>query len=223
MRSRGFSVVAVVLLCACATQRQMVLNDVRAVAKPNLKHLAIAAAAVAASTTLDDEVRDHHPHAESFAKNVEHFGGRDADRVIAAYALAGYLRHNQEEKDVAFDALVSSLLASHVITPALKSVVDRERPNGGEQSFPSNHATDAFAVASVIAAHDDRRWVDILAYGIATSVAYARVEHNAHWFSDVVAGAIIGNTVGRTIVSTNRTRVRITYFPSINLRKSPNR
>jgi len=140
-------------------------------------------------------------------------GGRYADRVIAGYALAGLLRHDEKQKNVAFDALVSSLIASHAITPALKSAVHRERPSGSDdQSFPSNHATQAFAVASAIAAHDDRRWVDVLAYGIATSVSYARIHHDAHWLSDVVAGAIIGTTVGRTVVLVNgreRGRVRV--------------
>ena len=205
---RSAAALALALLTSCATQRHLVVEDVRAVAKPNVKRLAVAAAAVAVAHQLDRTVAERHPTGQAlddYTEIVEPFGGRYADRVIAGYAIAGFLRHDEKQKNIAFDALVSSLIASRAITPALKAAVHRERPSGSDdKSFPSNHATQAFAVASVIAAHDDRKWVDALAYGIATSVSYARIHHDAHWLSDVVAGAIIGTTVGHTVVAVNR-------------------
>jgi membrane-associated phospholipid phosphatase len=77
---------------------------------------------------------------------------------------------------------------------------------GGDQSFPSGHATQAFAVASVIAESYDPMWVKLGSYGVASMVGYARMERNAHWASDVLAGALIGTFVGKTVVQFNKNR-----------------
>src|SRR5262249_31293111 len=71
-------------------------------------------------------------------------------------------------------------------------------------SFPSGHATGAFAFASVIASHYDSIWVDVTSYGIAGLVGAARIEQDAHWTSDVVAGALIGGLIGHHLVEFNR-------------------
>jgi membrane-associated phospholipid phosphatase len=42
---------------------------------------------------------------------------------------------------------------------------------------------------------------------LASLVAFSRLYHNAHWTSDVVAGALIGTLVGRTVVAVNK-RIR---------------
>ena len=60
--------------------------------------------------------------------------------------------------------------------------------------------TSRKAVASVVAAHYDSVWVDGLAYAAAGLVGLARMDHNAHFASDVLAGAMIGTVVGRTSV-----------------------
>ena len=76
--------------------------------------------------------------------------------------------------------------------------------SGSDNSFPSGHATQAFAVASVISAHSDQVWVSVTAYTIAGLVGFSRIYHNAHWTSDVTAGALIGTFVGRGVVALNK-------------------
>ena len=62
------------------------------------------------------------------------------------------------------DAVTATIIASGIITPVLKYSIGRYRPSqststfkfrpfSGHQSFPSGHATQAFAVASVVASH----------------------------------------------------------------------
>lgn len=197
---------------SCASSR-LAVKDVAAVAQSparEWKHVAPGAAIVGASLLVDDEIariaRNNDSHAlNEFTDAVESFGGGSSDKVTAAFLLYGIAAKNDRARAVAFDSILSSVIASKAITPALKQLTGRERPNGGGESFPSNHATQAFAVASVIASHyDDRPWVRWVAYGTATSVAFARVYHDAHWTSDVLAGAGIGVLVGKTIVRTNR-------------------
>jgi membrane-associated phospholipid phosphatase len=82
--------------------------------------------------------------------------------------------------------------------------------HGGFTSFPSGHATAAFAAASAIATdlgHSSRfaRWVvNPLLYGGASLVAFARMYDDKHWASDVVAGAAIGTFTGVTVARASR-------------------
>lgn len=67
-------------------------------------------------------------------------------------------------------------------------------PSAAGPSFPSNHASNVFAWATVIwLAH--RRWSWIfLAY--AAAVAYSRVYVGVHFPLDVAFGALLGSTIG---------------------------
>ncbi|MBV8520247.1 MAG: phosphatase PAP2 family protein [Acidobacteria bacterium] len=207
---------AVVLLASltfgCASAKlytKRAAHDVVAVAHgPRLKSAAIAVAATGAALLVDDEVariaRNNQSRAlDRIADAVEPLGGGDSDKVIAGVLLYGLAAKNATAKSIAFDAFVASLLASHAIVPVVKQLTDRTRPNGGDQSFPSNHAAEAFTLASVVAEHASRPWMKRAAYGIAGGVAFARVYHDAHWTSDVVAGAAIGTFVGHTVAKTN--------------------
>ena len=170
---------------------------------------------------------------DELTKVVEPFGAGYSWAVIGAYGIVGYAFHDTEAKDIFFDSAIASILASGIITPTLKFVIGRERPNesvsstsfhpfsGSDNSFPSGHATQAFAVASVISAHSDQVWVSVAAYTVAGLVGFARIYHNAHWTSDVTAGAIIGTFVGRGVVALNKklragdTTVRVAFAPII--------
>lgn len=208
---------AIVLLSltafSCANAR-LLKHDVIAVAKAPVKEwrsVAAASAVVGATLLVDDEIarisRNNDSHArEQLSDAVSGFGGGHSDKVMAAFFLYGAVARDERAGNVAFDAFVSSVIASKGITPALKQLTNRERPNGGDSdAFPSNHATQAFAVASVVADHYEHRpWVRWAAYGLATAVGISRVYHEAHWASDVVAGAAIGTLVGTTVARTNR-------------------
>lgn len=87
-------------------------------------------------------------------------------------------------------------------TIALKEATGRTRPDGGDDlSFPSGDASRTFAQAALTARNLDAiplsPWARCVgkvgAYGMASSVAWARVELERHFPSDVLAGAALGN------------------------------
>jgi membrane-associated phospholipid phosphatase len=80
--------------------------------------------------------------------------------------------------------------------------VQRERPDMSDhRSFPSGHASNAFAMASVFARHYKKLAIPL--YGVATYVAASRMAANKHYFSDVVAGSGLGWVIGRSVVRRN--------------------
>ncbi len=89
---------------------------------------------------------------------------------------------------------IKSILLNEIIVNSLKTWTKTERPNGDMRSFPSGHTSFAFAMAHFM--HKEygeiSPWYSIGAYTCATTVGIMRVAKNAHWISDVLAGAGIG-------------------------------
>ena len=111
---------------------------------------------------------------------------------------------------------VESLAISGVFTIIIKQATQRSRPSSGESSttwngpsfkindtsFPSNHATAAFSVATVFAEeYGNNPYVPPIAYGLATLTGLARIYDNKHWASDAFFGAALGYFVGKAVVS----------------------
>ncbi|HEY1870713.1 MAG TPA: phosphatase PAP2 family protein [Chitinophagaceae bacterium] len=69
-------------------------------------------------------------------------------------------------------------------------------------SFPSGHTTVAFAAATVFAMeYKDRPLVPLISYCAATLIGLSRITENAHWITDVFAGAALGYFTGRQVVN----------------------
>jgi membrane-associated phospholipid phosphatase len=106
-----------------------------------------------------------------------------------------------------FEALIDSSL----VVEGIKLVADRARPleSGGKgrfedspggrwsSGFPSGHAINTWAMASIIAhQYRHKRLVPIVAYGLASTVIIARVGARQHFPGDVVAGSAMGWFIG---------------------------
>ncbi|HXG58266.1 MAG TPA: phosphatase PAP2 family protein, partial [Thermoanaerobaculia bacterium] len=220
------------LLVSCTTARragELAAADVAALvtaparAEPRQwQRAALAAGAAGAAFALDDEaralvLRNDGRALDNIARAVEPFGGRYSERTALALLAAGAIRDDPRMTSAGADGLMTWLIASKGITPLLKSTFHRDRPgNGGNDAFPSNHATAAFGMATVIASHYERRWIGLTAYAIASGVAWSRMYGDDHWFSDVVAGAAIGTATGRLVVATHgRVRSRWRLKPLV--------
>jgi membrane-associated phospholipid phosphatase len=95
--------------------------------------------------------------------------------------------------------VVRAQIVSQVFTQAVKFTIQRERPDGSNhQSFPSGHASSAFATAGVLQRHYGWK-AGVPAYAVGAYVALARMSWNKHHASDVVMGAGLGIASARTV------------------------
>lgn len=104
----------------------------------------------------------------------------------------------------------AALLLATLASGVLKDLVGRLRPPLADQtvsalialppdaSFPSGHATTAFAAAGVVAALHPRLGPPVVA--LAALVAVSRVYLGVHYPADVVAGAVLGLAIAALVV-----------------------
>lgn len=86
----------------------------------------------------------------------------------------------------------TALVCTAALTKGLKLIVDSPRPDASDSnSFPSGHCALAFAGAELVRIQHGWAWGSA-AYVCAIAVAGMRLYNDAHWFSDVLAGAGTG-------------------------------
>jgi membrane-associated phospholipid phosphatase len=158
---------------------------------------------------------------------IQPLGNEYAIGIIGTFYFAGVILKDPRAKATALDSISATAIASGLIDNSVKYVVGRGRPTdghgayhfqpfGGQDSFPSGHTTEAFALASVITEHYHSPWIAVTCYGLAGTVGYARLNNNRHWPSDVLAGAAIGTFVGKTVVRFNRAHRKIKLQPIVS-------
>lgn len=114
----------------------------------------------------------------------------DVATVVVAAAAGGMTLALKDREGML--QLVKSAALDLAVTYGLKYSVSERRPNGEDrQSFPSAHASVAFTSAEYLRKRYGWEY-GIPAYGLASFVAYSRVETDKHYFHDVLAGAAIG-------------------------------
>jgi hypothetical protein len=162
-------------------------------------------AAIGIAHEYDDAVRDHFVSGTEAGKQDSHDlqdAAPLAVMVAGTWAAAALWndRGGFEEGRVMLEAGGLAALS----TTLFKFAAGRSRPNetsqvddwrSGGDSFPSMHVSTTFAVGTVLAesGNDKYRWLRRgIGYGLAAATAYARLDSNAHWLSDTVAGAALG-------------------------------
>jgi membrane-associated phospholipid phosphatase len=139
---------------------------------------------------------------------------------VAGMFTAGRLSHGTRFRPMTYDMLDAAVV-NFAYTEVLKVAVGRERPNGQDnQSFPSGHTSNAFALAAVAQGHYGWK-VGAPAYLLAGLMGVSRIHQDKHWLSDVVAGAALGAIVGRTVVRVNGKPLERLASAGAALRVSP--
>lgn len=200
---------------------QFVLNDQRSIftspfhtSRRQVKWWIVFGGATGALIATDKYVSKSAPNPKwltTAGNDVSYLGESYTLLPIAAAmyfgGTAAHSDHFRETGLLSFEALADVTIAQL----ALKSIFDRQRPleaqGNGEffaspgarysSSFPSGHAIETFALASVLVhEYPHKRWVKVLSYSYAAGVMGARLAANKHFPGDVLAGGAIGWFVG---------------------------
>ncbi len=178
-----------------------------------------------ADRAIRNEVR--HPREDSFrdaADAVSLLGfapvlfGFNVGAVVVGEGLREY-SGNPKHLDAALVATEAQLLTL-AFSKGIAYATARSRPSSdpfrfefGRASFPSSHASQAFAVAAVLADRYDQP-VPAIAYGLAGLVGASRLILNKHWTSDVVAGAVLGWAIGKALsIRHSKPHGHLDFFP----------
>jgi membrane-associated phospholipid phosphatase len=123
------------------------------------------------------------------------------------YLIGRATNHPRAEQTgkLAFEALVGT----SVVIAVLKNVAGRARPNlesgrgrffAEGRSFPSGHASDAWAVATVVAyEYRKQPLIKYAAIASAIAISLSRYSGRAHFMSEVWVGSAIGFGIGRFV------------------------
>lgn len=124
-------------------------------------------------------------------------GWLEEGAALGSWSL-GALTQNLQFQEFGRDAC-ETLAASFIVLESLKIAVNRTRPDGNPDSFPSGHSITAFCLAPVVNRYFGWQ-VGVPAYILATVTGFARVEGGYHYLSDVIAGATLGIVIGNAVV-----------------------
>ena len=115
----------------------------------------------------------------------------------------GVIHQDKFSKQRAYELLIN-IGVSSAITGAGKIIFHRKRPEESYpnevyvispthgRSFPSGHASLAFATATTLALEYKKWYIVVPAYLWAGSIGYSRMYLGKHYPSDVLAGAAVG-------------------------------
>ena len=161
---------------------------------------------MASDTAIEKHVPTN-PSTVSHAVTASNAGLGAMAAIGGGMFLWGHFTNNDQERETGLlsgEAGVDALLDTEVF----KYAFGRERPFTGSgkghffqggTSFPSEHASISWAIASVIAHEYPGPLTDILAYGAAGGISAARLIGHQHFASDVVLGSALGWYLGQQV------------------------
>jgi membrane-associated phospholipid phosphatase len=134
--------------------------------------------------------------------------------ALGFWGLGKLIKNDSMEKTG--ETLVESILLTEVSVLIIKDAFHRERPDGGQYSFPSGHTARAFTIASVLAVNHGPI-AGIPAYAIASLIGFSRFDKDRHYLSDILFGAAIGTTIGvGTSLAHNKVGQKLGFVPLVD-------
>ncbi len=121
--------------------------------------------------------------------------------------LTGLMTKNAEAQEAGIRT-AEATVDSVILYASMKAIFQRQRPYSGQGegnffsgnwtngSFPSGHAMFTWTIASTLAHRYHSVPLDILLYGMASTVSVTRVTASQHFPSDVFVGSVLGYLIG---------------------------
>jgi undecaprenyl-diphosphatase len=139
---------------------------------------------------------------DKFFKFASNSYGEVIVGIPVTMGIVGLIKHDHELLRNACVIVVANGI-NLAVTTALKYSINRKRPyetfpdimkksDGGNPSFPSGHASSAFATATSLSLTYPKWYIIIPSYLWASTVGYSRLQLGVHYPSDVLGGMIVG-------------------------------
>lgn len=161
--------------------------------------------------SLSRQIRENFnsPFMDKTMKGFTELGSYEATSVI----LIGMYTFGNDKLRNTTKLSTFSVIGAVSVCSLLKWAVNRERPCGNtsrfNSSFPSGHATGAFAFSYIIAKQYPKLTIPL--YLTAATIAFSRVYLGKHYVTDVLAGSALGTASGWIVMKNNDTLLRITF------------
>ena len=155
--------------------------------------LAVGTGLTVIAHQYDQEIHDRWKNNQQMPRSISLIGDFWGTGIPEVLITTGQIYLDPQNGIPAFEGLVWGGLITH----GAKYLIGRERPDSDTKtSMPSGHTQAAFSIASSMT--ESYGWKKSLPYwGLAVLTGASRLADNAHWFSDVTAGATIGILCGR--------------------------
>ena len=155
--------------------------------------LGVGGAATLISFSFDHQIHDSWKDHQQMSSELSKYGDYWGTGVPEALIFAGQTYYDKENGIPAFEGFI----LGGIVTHTTKLVIGRERPESHTKTaIPSGHTQAAFSIAaSMTESYGWKVGLPFWCMGVFTGLS--RLADNAHWLSDVTAGATIGTFFGR--------------------------
>ena len=155
--------------------------------------LGVGGIATLVSFNFDYQIHDSWKDHQQMSSDLSKYGDYWGTGVPEALIFAGQTYYDKENGIPAFEGFI----LGGVVTHTAKTIIGRERPDSHTKTaLPSGHTQAAFSIAaSMTESYGWKVGLPFWCMGVFTGLS--RLADNAHWLSDVAAGATIGTFFGR--------------------------
>ncbi len=194
---------------------------------------------LAALMSRDQRIREgvqerRSPSLDRWQLRVEPLGNLGVTSLGALALWGGGTLAGSEYHAESGRIMSESLLLANALDLGTRWMLGRSRPDelgqsggffsSGQHAFPSGHAARAFTVATVLRERYGRV-AGFVAYPLAAILGLSRVEADAHWASDVFAGAVLGHVVAEYVCRRRGSRPledrAVHVMPAVTLGRRP--
>lgn len=171
----------------------------KAVDQSSLQLWGIGLVSTLSVAPYDKQIRNNWYQHQQMSKSVSSAGDFLGTGIPGVLIVAAQYFFDSNEQN--WQAHARALIWESIAVTTMKYTFARKRPGGSENrlSFPSGHTATAFATATSLAYSYGWK-AAVVAYPVATLVGLSRLSDDAHWGSDVVAGAFVGAIMARASV-----------------------
>ncbi len=147
------------------------------------------------------------------------FNFRNGFSILVCFALAGLATYII--KQYGFDEVNRPSFVFYFFVPDKQLKLIEGVNLHIHNSFPSGHATQAFAIFSLLSFFTTQQWQKMGLLLIALLTAYSRVYLSQHWLIDIIAGSAVGLGMALLIyfITVNSNKFNTLNKPIWKLRK----